>query len=169
MTDNGVVTQPSPTDYPLAPAVRARLMGVLLAVLGLFVFAFALVVMFAHLSPLVLGIVLPVVVVAVSVGGYLLTRRAYVVRAGAEGYQVRFVRGAGVHAARWADVHDVATAHVGDDRCVVLRLRDGRTTTIPVDVLAGDREQFVRDLKGFLDAAHGYTSGPRSGRPGGGG
>ena len=29
--------------------------------------------------------------------------------------------------------------------CVVLRLRDGRTTTIPVGVLAVDRERFVRD------------------------
>jgi len=30
---------------------------------------------------------------------------------------------------------------------VVLRLRDGRTTTIPVEALAADREAFARDVR----------------------
>ena len=54
------------------------------------------------------------------------------VRLDDEGYQVRFVRGAGVKQARWKDVEDVVATTVADERCVVLRLRDGRTTTIPV-------------------------------------
>ncbi len=33
---------------------------------------------------------------------------------------------------------------------VVLRLRDGRTTTIPVEMLAVDRESFVRDVQQHL-------------------
>ena len=38
---------------------------------------------------------------------------------------------------------------------MVLRLRNGGTTTIPVDVLAGDREAFVRDLQRHLTDGQG--------------
>ena len=75
------------------------------------------------------------------------------VRLGDEGYRVHWVRGVGVAAARWKDVEDAVTTTRRARPCVVLRLRDGGTTTIPVDVLAGDREAFVRDLQGHLTAA----------------
>jgi hypothetical protein len=42
-----------------------------------------------------------------------------------------------------------------DVPCVVLRLRDGGTTTVPVGVLAVDREQFVRELQEHLQRGHG--------------
>ena len=96
------------------------------------------------------------VVVAVFGAGYLLTRRTYVVRADAEGYRVRLVRGAGVKAAHWQDVEDVVATHVAGARCVQLRLRNGGTTTIPVDVLAIDGDDFVHDLQNRLDRGHGY-------------
>lgn len=83
-------------------------------------------------------------------------RRAVVVRLDDSGYQVRLVRGAGVQRAGWTDVEDVAATTVAGDRCVVLRLRDGRTTTIPVDVLAGSSDDFVRDLQRHLNRGHGY-------------
>ena len=67
-----------------------------------------------------------------------------------EGYQVRFVRGAGVKRARWGDVDDAVTADVAGAPCVVLRLKDGRTTSIPVEVLAVERDAFVRDVKEHL-------------------
>ena len=35
---------------------------------------------------------------------------------------------------------------MADAPVVVLRLRDGRTSTIPVEMLAVDRETFVREL-----------------------
>ena len=38
---------------------------------------------------------------------------------------------------------------------VVLRLVDGRTTTIPVTLLDVDREQFVRDLQAHLQRGQG--------------
>ena len=62
------------------------------------------------------------------------------------GYQVRFVRGAGVKQARWREVEDAVAATVSGHNCVVLRLRDGRTTTIPVGVLAADAATFMDDL-----------------------
>ena len=34
--------------------------------------------------------------------------------------------------------------------CVVLALRDGRTTTVPVAVLAADRDEFVARLRALL-------------------
>ena len=73
----------------------------------------------------------------------------------AEGYRVRLVRGAGVTEARWSAVEDAVTAIRRGVACVELRLRDGRTTTIPVGVLAVDREQFVRELQGRLQRGHG--------------
>ena len=55
---------------------------------------------------------------------------------------MRFVRGAGVKQARWGDVDDAVTADVAGAPCVVLRLKDGRTTSIPVEVLAVERDAF---------------------------
>ncbi len=92
---------------------------------------------------------------AVVAGGFLLTRRSYVVRLTEDGFRVRFVRGAGVTQGRWADVADAVTAEVAGAPCVILRLRDTRTTTIPVEVLAVDREVFVRDLQKHLQGGQG--------------
>ena len=67
--------------------------------------------------------------------------------------------------ARWKDVEDATAPTVLNNRCVRLRLRDGRTTTIPVDVLQGSADAFVRDLQQHLDEGRGYRPLPRSGRP----
>ena len=60
------------------------------------------------------------------------------------------MRGAGVKRARWADVAQASTAEVRGQPCVVLALRDGRTTTVPVGVLAGDRDEFVTRVRALL-------------------
>ena len=49
----------------------------------------------------------------------------------------------------------LSTTTVADAPVVVLRLRDGRTTTIPVEMLAVDREAFVRDVQDHLQRGHG--------------
>lgn len=133
-------------------------MGVFLVLLGLLVFAATVLVSLLQLPLDVLSAVVLAVAVAVAGAGFLLNRRWYVVRADKEGYRVRFVRGAGTDAARWSDVEDVVTSHVAGARCVVLRLRDGRSTTIPVDLLAVDADRFVRELQRHLDRGHGYRS-----------
>lgn len=145
-----------PTDYALSPPLRARLMGVFLVLLGVLVCATTVLVSLLQLPLDIMSAVVLLVVVAVFGFGFLLTRRSYVVRAEVDGYRVRFVRGAGAKVARWADVEDVVTSHVAGARCVVLRLRDGRSTTIPVDLLAIDADQFVRELQRHLDRGHGY-------------
>ena len=100
--------------------------------------------------------VVVLVVLAVVASGLVLTRLTPLVHLDEAGYRVRLLRGAGVRAARWRDVEDVVTATVQGHDCVVLRLRDGRTTTVPVAVLDAPREVFVQDLRTHLDAGHGY-------------
>jgi hypothetical protein len=108
--------------------------------------------------------VLSVVVVAAAAGvaalALVLRRLAPVVSLDESGYEVRWVRGAGVRQGRWKDVEDMLATSVAGDRVVVLRRRDGRTTTIPVGILAGSADDFVRDLQQHLDRGHGYRPIP---------
>lgn len=132
------------------------MLGVLLAVVGLAVVMLTLAVAFLDLPVAVLSAGVVGAAVATLVAAVLLAGRTTVVRLDETGYRVRMVRGAGATEARWTDVEDVVTATVTGERCVVLRLRDGRTTTIPVRMLAGDPDAFVDDLRQHLDKGHGY-------------
>ena len=144
-----------PSDYRLSPQLAARLLGASLAFWGLLVLLVTMVVVLFRAPAELVGVAAVLCVLGIAMTGVLLTKRAYVVRLGQDGYRVRFVRGAGVKQARWLDVEDAVTTTVAGAKCVVLRLRDGRSTTIPVDVLAGDREEFVRTLQQHLDGGHG--------------
>ena len=144
-----------PSDYKLSSAFGARLVGLVLVVLAVVMFASTAVVAAFGLPADLLVVVVLLVVVGVFGSGYVLTQRSYVVRLGEQGYRVRLIRGAGVTEARWQDVEDVVTASPSGIACVVLRLRDGRTTTIPVTAVAGDRETFVRDLRSHLQRGQG--------------
>ena len=144
-------------DYGLAPALRARLMGFALGGIGVLLVLATVLVGVLQLPQDILSALVILVVVGVFGLGYLLARRWYVVRLDAIGYQVRFVRGAGETRARWAEVEDLATNEVAGSPCVVLRLRDGRSTTIPVDLIEGDREEFVDELKRRLKGKFGNS------------
>jgi hypothetical protein len=148
-------SRPGRSDYRLSPALAARLVGLLLVVLAVTLFAVTALVAVLHLTPDLLVVLAVLGLVAVFGTGYLLTRRSYVVRLDDEGYRVRLVRGAGVDAARWKDVEDAATSTPRGVPAVVLTLKDGRTTTIPVAALAADREEFVRDLQAHLQHGQG--------------
>lgn len=147
---------PSPsTAYRLHPSLVARGVGLALVGLALVMFVGTAVVVAADLPADVLVVLLGLGVAGVFVLGWLLRARAYVVRCDQVGYRVRLVRGAGVTQARWKDVEDAVTTSPRGVPCVVLRLRDGRTTTIPVQLLAMDREQFVRELQDHLQRGQG--------------
>jgi hypothetical protein len=130
--------------------------------LGLVVVAVALLLLVALVAALslpvsVLAVAVAVVGAGVAVGlGALATRRPVVVRFDEVGYRIRLVRGAGVREAAWTQVEDAAATTVAGERCVVLHLRDGRTSTVPVGVLAGRPDDFVRDLQQHLNRGHGY-------------
>lgn len=143
------------TTYPLAPVVVARFVGLGLVGLAVLMFVGTALVAGLDLPPDVLVVVLALALVGVMTLAWWLRSRAWVLRCTAEGYAVRLVRGAGVTEARWTAVEDAATVTRHDVPCVVLRLRDGRTTTIPVGVLAVDKEEFVRELQQRLQTARG--------------
>ena len=149
------------TTYPLAPTVVARFVGLGLVTVAVLMFVGTALVATLDLPPDVLVVLLVLGVGGVVALAWWLRNRAWVLRCTAEGYAVRLVRGAGVTAAAWADVEDAVTTTRHDVPCVLLRLKDGRTTTIPVGVLAVDKEQFVRELQGRLQTARGlkpYTA-----------
>ena len=146
---------PEVSEYRFAPAISARIVGGLLVVLAVLLAVATLVVAVAGLSALVLAAAAAVGVAAVFAVGHLLTRRVAVVRLDAAGYRVRLVRGAGVSAAAWAEVHEAVTSTPQGLPVVELKLVDGRSTTLPVTLLDTDREQFVRDLQGHLQRGQG--------------
>jgi hypothetical protein len=152
------------STYRFSRAFVVRLAGVALVTLGLLVLL--LVVAGAALS--LPGVVVPVVLVAVlaAVGllAVVVTRRAVVVRFDEVGYRISHVRGAGVRQADWKQVEDVAATTVAGERCVVLQLRDGSTSTVPVDVLGVRTEDFVEDLRSHLNRGHGYRPVPPASR-----
>jgi len=145
-----------PSDYRLSQPVVVRMMGALLSVLGVVVLLMTLAVGLLGVPTAVLSIGFVLVVLLLLGGGFLVVRGVTLVRLDDAGYRVRLVRGAGVHQARWTDVEDVVATTVAGERCVVLRLRDGRTTTVPVRLLATSPDAFVKDLQGHLNRGHGY-------------
>jgi hypothetical protein len=145
-----------PSDYRLAASLAVRMLGLVLAGAGVVVALTAVLVALLSWPGVMLTSVVVGSVVVVLAAGFVLTRRATVVRLDDIGYRVRLVRGAGVTAGRWKDVEDVVATTVAGTRCVVLRRRDGATTTIPVDILAAPSEVFVRDLQQHLNRGHGY-------------
>jgi hypothetical protein len=149
------VSPTEPTVYRLAPAVIARFVGLALVGLALLLFVGTAVVALTGLPGDLMVLVVLLGVVGCLTLGWWLRARAWVLRCTDDGYRVRLVRGAGVTEARWSAVEDAVTAVRRNVACVELRLRDGRTTTIPVGVLAVDREQFVRELQGRLQRGHG--------------
>lgn len=145
-----------PSDYRLSQPVVVRMMGALLVMLGVVVLLMTLGVGLLDLPTVVLSVGIVPVALLLLAGGFALTRGVTLVRLDDAGYRVRFVRGAGVQQARWTDVEDVVATNVAGERCVVLRLRDGRTTTLPVRLLRTSPEAFVKDLQGHLNRGHGY-------------
>lgn len=137
------------SDHRLSPALAARLLGLVLVLLAAAVVVATLLASLLRWPPAVFLVVAVLGVLGVVVGGAVVTR-VPVVRLDERGYRVRLVRGAGVKEAAWDDVEDAVIARLRDVDCVVLRLRDGRTTTIPLEAVAGGREAFVGDLRAHL-------------------
>lgn len=148
------------SDYRLSPPVAVRMMGAGLALAGLLVVGVVVGGLLFAWPTAVLSTMVVVAVLGVVVLAVVLWRLAPVVRLDEVGYEVRWVRGAGVRQGRWKDVEDVLATTVAGSRVVVLRRRDGGTTTIPVEILAGSPDDFVRDLQQHLNRGHGYRPIP---------
>jgi hypothetical protein len=143
------------SDYRLAPALGARFAGGLLVLLAILLLVATVAVAVLDLPVTVLVVLAFAGLAAVAAATYVVLWRIPVVRLAPEGYRVRLVRGAGAERAAWSEVSEATTASPGGTPVVVLRLQDGRSTTIPVRALAADREEFVRDLQAHLQGGSG--------------
>ena len=142
--------------FALAPALRARLLGTGLVAIGTIVLVAMLLSWFADLpTAFVTGLVVLAVAGVVALG-LLVGVRHWVLRLDEHGYRVRGIRTAEARSARWTDVLDLQATTAAGQRCVVLRLRDGRTTTLPVDAIEGGSTKLVQALSDHLDRGHGY-------------
>ena len=150
-----MTTETTSTVHRLAPSVAARLLGVVLCGVAVLILVSTLAIAVLDLHTVFL--LVPVLLTRVARLGcwWAWRSRGWVGRMTPEGYRVQWVRGVGASSGRWKDVEDAVTTTVADAPVVVLRLRDGRTTTIPVEMLAGDREAFVRDVQDHLQRGHG--------------
>lgn len=142
------------TTHRLAAPLAARVVGSALigvAVLVLLATLLVAVLRWPAWVLLVVGLVAVVAVLATAVA----VRRRPLLSLAEDGYRVRWVRGAGVRSAAWTDVADAVTASPGGVDCVVLRLKDGRTTSIPVVAVAGDRDVLVTEVREHLRRGEG--------------
>lgn len=144
-----------PVDYRMAPLVVARFVGAYLVLFAVVVLVSTVVVAVAGVGPDLLVLFLAAGLLGLIALAWWLRSRVSVVRLTATGYRVRLVRGAGVMEARWSEVEDAVATQPLDVPCVVLRLKDGRSTTIPVQVLAADKDDFARDVRDHLQRAEG--------------
>jgi len=142
------------TTYRLAPALGARLVGRSLVTL-------AVLVLLATGVGLVTGAGWQPAGVVALVGGALvagwawwLLRRAWALRITAEAYTVRLLGGVGATGAAWTDVVEAVATSPGGRPCLLLRLRDGRATRLPMAALAADPEAVARDVRRRLRDAH---------------
>ena len=142
----------APQIYRPQRALVTRVLGSGILVLALMVLVATVVLTVVGAPEWVLVVLVLLYIVAFSLLAVWAVREAWIVRLDEIGYRVRYVRGAGVKAAAWIDVADLAATEPKGIPCLELTLIDGRTTTIPVEVMEGDREQFVRDVREHLRA-----------------
>ena len=151
----GTAAETAPVELCLAPALRFRLLGTGLAAIGLVVvLGVGLVWVIGAPTALATGLVVLGGLGVIALG-LLLGRRRWALRLDENGYRVRLLHPQ-VRAARWSDVLDLRAVNVGRTRCLTLRLRDGRTTTLPVDSIEGGPVQLTKLLGDRLDRSNGY-------------
>ena len=148
-------TDADTTDYRLAPAVAARVLGVVLVAVAAVILVSTVAVAALNLHTAFLLVPVALTVAVLVANGWVWRQKGWLARLTPEGYRVQWVRGVGTPAGRWKDVEDAVTTTVAGAPVLVLRLRDGRATTIPVEMLAADREAFVRDVQAHLQRGQG--------------
>jgi hypothetical protein len=153
------------TSYRLATGLGARLVGRSLVTLGVLVIVATLVGLVTSAGWVLPAVVAGVGLVAVSLWAWWLLRRAQALRLTDEGYAVRLLAGVGVPAAPWSLVDEVVAASPAGERCLVLRLTDGRLTRLPMAALAADPDVVAHDVRRRLRDAHTSPEGwPDDGR-----
>jgi hypothetical protein len=153
---NGPVTRSAPTaaTYRLAPALGARLVGRSLVTLAVVVVVVTVAGVLTGIGWVPAGAVTVAGLALVAGWAWYLVRRAWAVRLTAAGYDVRLLGGVGVTSASWAQVEEVVAASPAGIPCLVFRLRDGRTTRLPMAAIGADADHFARDVRRRVRDAH---------------
>ncbi len=149
------MTTENVTVHRLAPAVAARLLGLVLCAVAVLILASTVAIAVLDLHTVFLLVPVGITLLVLAANWWAWREKGWVARFTDEGYRIQWVRGVGTASGRWKDVEDAVTTTIADAPVVVLRLRDGRTTTIPVEVIATDREELVRDLQRHLRRGQG--------------
>ncbi len=149
------MTTETATVYRLAPAVAARLLGAVLVAVAVLILLSTVAIAVFDLHTVFLLVPVALTILLLVATWWAWRQKGWIARLTPEGYRVQWVRGVGTASGRWKDVEDAVATTVAESPVVVLRLRDGRTTTIPVEMLAVDRETFVRDVQEHLQQGHG--------------
>jgi hypothetical protein len=139
------MTGPDPT-YRLAAALVLRMVGRSLVSLAVLVALLSVLGVLAGDGWVIGGTGALLGTVLVGAWAWYLAR-AWAARLGSKGYAVRRLRGIGVRAATWTQVEQVVAATSGGTPCLVLRLRDGRSTRLPMPALAADPDAFASDVR----------------------
>lgn len=104
-----------------------------------------------------------VVVVLVLLAVVPLVRPPSVVRLDGHGYRVRRVRDCGARSGAWTEIRRVDHKSGDLGQSLVIALEDGRTTYVPLVLVAGQATRMQRDIHDRLNAAHGYRKLPSAG------
>ncbi|HEY3529845.1 MAG TPA: hypothetical protein VGK78_11910 [Nocardioides sp.] len=142
------------TTYRLAPALGLRLVGRSLVTLAAVVVLATLVGVLTGAGWVLAGTVTVVGLVLVAGWAWYLLCRAWAVRLSDRRYDVRLLGGVGAPHAAWSQVEEVVAATLGGSPCLVLRLRDGRMTRLPMTAVAGDADAFAHDVRRRVRDAH---------------
>jgi hypothetical protein len=154
---NGAVTaaaEGSTTTYRLAPALAVRMVGRSLVTLGALVALATVVGALLDAGWIVAGIIALAGLVVIGAWGWYLLRGARAVRLADDGYAVRLLGGVGATSASWVHVEEVVATAPAGQPCLVLRLRDGRSTRLPMAALATDPDGFAIEVRRRVRNAH---------------
>lgn len=141
------------SEYRLAPLVMARFIGAYLIVMAVLLLGATVLVSIVDVSPDVIVALLVVGLLGLIGVSWWMRSRLVVLRLTDAGYRVRMIRAAGVTEARWSEVEDLVAATPRGVECLVIRLKQGGSTTIPVELVAGDKDDIARAVRDRLRRA----------------
>jgi hypothetical protein len=144
----------SATTYRLAPALAVRMVGRSLVSLAALVALATVAGVLLGSGWVVAGVVAVAGLVAIAAWAWYLFRIARAVSLGDDGYAVRLLGGVGATSASWLQVQEVVAASPGAQPCLVLRLRDGRSTRLPMAALAADADAVAVEVRRRVRDAH---------------
>ena len=144
----------SATTYRLAPALALRMVGRSLVSLAVLVALATVAGVLLGAGWVAAGLVTLAGLVAIAAWAWYLLRGARAVRLTDAGYAVRLLGGVGVTSASWLQVEEAVATSPGGQPCLLLRLRDGRSTRLPLAALATDADAFALDVRTRVRNAH---------------